>query len=119
ARTVITDAGSTKQDVVAAAREHLGAALSRFVPGHPIAGTEHSGALAAIDALFRDKLVVLTPLAETELDAYERVSACGMRCGASVRKLDAARHDALFAVISHLPHVLAFVLVAAVAARPD
>jgi prephenate dehydrogenase len=119
AGTVVTDAGSTKQDVVAAARERLGAALSRFVPGHPIAGTEHSGAPAAIDALFRDKLVVLTPLAETEPDAYERVSECWTRCGASVRKLDAARHDALFAVISHLPHVLAFALVAAVAARPD
>jgi prephenate dehydrogenase len=119
ARTVVTDAGSTKQDVVAAAREHLGAALPRFVPGHPIAGTEHSGALAAIDALFRDKLVVLTPLAETQSDAYERVSECWTRCGAVVRKLDPARHDALLAVISHLPHVLAFALVAAVEARED
>jgi prephenate dehydrogenase len=118
-RTVVTDAGSTKQDVVAAAREHLGAALPRFVPGHPIAGTEHSGALAAIDALFRDKLVVLTPPPETDPAAYERVSECWTRCGAIVRKLDAVRHDALFAVISHLPHVLAFVLVAAVAARDD
>src|SRR5881409_3782342 len=56
---VITDAGSTKQDVVASARRHLGGALRRFVPGHPIAGTEHSGAGAALPSLFRDKNVVL------------------------------------------------------------
>jgi prephenate dehydrogenase len=117
--TVVTDAGSTKQDVVAAAREHLGTALPRFVPGHPIAGTEHSGAAAAIDALFRDKLVVLTPLPETAAGACERVRECWTCCGGVVRTLDPARHDALLAVVSHLPHVLAFALVAAVAARPD
>ena len=118
-RTVVTDAGSTKQDVIAAAREYLGSALPRFVPGHPIAGTEHSGAIAAFDALFRDKHVVLTPLAETDPEALARVAECWTRCGAAVRKLDAARHDAIFAAVSHLPHVLAFALVAEVAARPD
>src|SRR5208282_6646295 len=85
AHTVITDAGSTKRDVIAAARAALGAALPRFVPGHPIAGTEHSGAGAAFEALFRDKQVVLTPLAETNADALARVSACWTRCGAVVR----------------------------------
>ena len=118
-RTVVTDAGSTKQDIIAAAREYLGSALPRFVPGHPIAGTEHSGAVAAFDALFRDKHVVLTPLAETDPEALARVADCWTRCGAVVRKLDAARHDAIFAAVSHLPHVLAFALVAEVAARPD
>jgi prephenate dehydrogenase len=119
AHTVLTDAGSTKQDVVVAARASLGAALPRFVPGHPVAGTEHSGALAAFDGLFRDKQVVLTPLPETEPDALARVSACWTGCGALVRHLEPSRHDAIFAAVSHLPHALAFALVAELAARPD
>jgi prephenate dehydrogenase len=119
ANTVITDAGSTKRDVIAAARDALGDALPRFVPGHPIAGTEHSGATAAFEALFRDKQVVLTPLAETSPDALSRVKACWTHCGALVRELDPLRHDAIFAAVSHLPHALAFALVAELAARPD
>ncbi len=119
AHTVLTDAGSTKQDVIVAARGCLGAALPRFVPGHPIAGTERSGARAAFDGLFRDKHVVLTPLAETAPEALARVSACWTRCGAQVRHLEAGRHDAIFAAVSHLPHALAFALVAELAARPD
>ncbi len=119
AHTVITDAGSTKRDVIAAARAALGGALPRFVPGHPIAGTEHSGATAAFEALFRDKQVVLTPLAETAPDALARVKACWTHCGAVVRELDPLRHDAIFAAVSHLPHALAFALVAELAARPD
>ena len=117
--TVVTDAGSTKQDVIAAAREHLGPALTRFVPGHPIAGTEHSGAAAAFDSLFRDKNVLLTPLAETLPSAIERVTDCWTRCGARVGRLAPERHDALFAAVSHLPHALAFALVSELAARPD
>jgi prephenate dehydrogenase len=119
AHTVLTDAGSTKQDVVRAARATLGAALPRFVPGHPVAGTEHSGAPAAFDGLFRDKQVVLTPLGETDPDALARVSASWTACGALVRQLDPAQHDAIFAAVSHLPHALAFALVAELAARPD
>src|SRR5208282_3563473 len=119
AHTVITDAGSTKRDVIAAARAALGPALSRFVPGHPIAGTEQSGAGAAFEALFRDKQVVLTPLAETEPKALARVSACWTQCGALVRHLDPQRHDAIFAAVSHLPHALVFALMAELAARPD
>jgi prephenate dehydrogenase len=119
ATTIVTDAGSTKQDVIAAARAHLGAALPRFVPGHPIAGTELSGAAAAFASLYRDKNVVLTPIAETNPDATARVRVCWMQCGGVVSLLDAARHDALFAAVSHLPHALAFALVAELAARPD
>jgi prephenate dehydrogenase len=118
-QTLITDAGSTKQDVVAAARTQLGPALPRFVPGHPIAGTEHSGATAAFDALFRDKQVVLTPLPETDAAAFARVAEYWTRCGATVRRLDAARHDAILSAVSHLPHALAFALIADLAARPD
>jgi len=119
AETIITDAGSTKQDVIAAARAHLGGALPRFVPGHPIAGTERSGAAAALASLYRDKNVVLTPIAETKSDAIARVGDCWTQCGSIVSHLDAARHDALFAAVSHLPHALAFALVGELAGRPD
>jgi prephenate dehydrogenase len=118
-RTVVTDAGSTKQDVIAAARAGLGAAFPRFVPGHPIAGTEHSGAAAAFEALFRERQVILTPLPETEPGACQRVSDCWRSCGASVRRLDAARHDAILSAVSHLPHVIAFALMSELASRPD
>jgi prephenate dehydrogenase len=116
---VVTDAGSTKQDVVLAARRYLGAALSRFVPGHPIAGTERSGAAAASDALFRGRSVILTPLPETSADAQQRVADAWTACGGVVGTLEAARHDEIFAAVSHLPHALAFALVAQLAARAD
>jgi prephenate dehydrogenase len=119
AATIVTDAGSTKQDVIAAARAHLGAALPRFVPGHPIAGTELSGAAAAFASLYRHKNVVLTPIAETDTDAVARIGDCWTQCGGVVSHLDAARHDALFAAVSHLPHALAFALVGELAGRSD
>jgi prephenate dehydrogenase len=117
--TCVTDAGSTKQDVVAAARDAFGAGLGAFVPGHPIAGTEHSGAAAAFPSLFDNRSVVLAPLPETDRDAVARVSAMWQACGARVSTLTPGRHDAIFAAVSHLPHVLAFTLVAELAARPD
>jgi prephenate dehydrogenase len=116
--TVVTDAGSTKQDVVAAARRELGAALPRFVPGHPIAGTEKSGAEAALAGLFRGRKVVLTPLAETDRSAVDRVRAAWESCGARVLELEPAEHDAVLASVSHLPHVLAYALVHQVARHP-
>jgi prephenate dehydrogenase len=119
AATVVTDAGSTKQDVIAAARRHLGAALPRFVPGHPIAGSERSGAVAASDALFRGRSVILTPLLETSAEAQQRVGDAWIACGGVVATLEAARHDEIFAAVSHLPHALAFALVAQLAARAD
>jgi prephenate dehydrogenase len=117
--TLITDAGSTKQDVIAAARSRLGAAFSRFVPGHPIAGTEHSGATAAFEALFRDRVVVLTPVPETDASAISTIEECWRRCGSVVRRLGAARHDAILSAVSHLPHVIAFALMSELAARAD
>jgi prephenate dehydrogenase len=105
--------------VIAAARAHLGDALPRFVPGHPIAGTEHSGASAAFATLFRDRNVVLTPTAETDASALATVASLWSACGAHVRELDAAVHDRIFAAVSHLPHLLAFALVDLLAARPD
>ena len=117
--TIVTDAGSTKQDVIAAARATLGGALPRFVPGHPIAGTEQSGAAAAFSTLYADRNVVLTPLSETDPLALATIAAAWQTCGARVRTLDAAAHDRVFAAVSHLPHLLAFALVDELAARPD
>jgi len=117
--TIVTDGGSTKQDVIAAARAALGKAVARFVPGHPIAGTEHSGAAAAFSTLFRHRNVVLTPLPETDPAATATVAALWESCGSRVRVLEPAAHDRVFAAVSHLPHLLAFGLVEALAARPD
>ncbi len=117
--TVITDAGSTKQDVIAAARTALGAAVKQFVPGHPIAGRERAGVSAAASELFEGKHVVLTPLAENTADTIEQVRALWTACGARVVELPAAAHDAIFAAVSHLPHMLAFALVDDFAARPN
>jgi prephenate dehydrogenase len=117
--TLVTDVGSTKQDVIAAARARLENALSRFVPGHPIAGTERSGANAAFAALFRKRRVVLTPLPETSAEALERVRSCWSRCGAEVHELEPARHDAILASVSHLPHLLAYAFMAEIAGRGD
>jgi prephenate dehydrogenase len=116
---VITDGGSTKQDVVAAARAILGGRLPRFVPAHPVAGAEHSGVEAASAALYRGKLVVLTPLPETDPDALAVAQAAWQAGGARVLQLPAQRHDEVFAAVSHLPHALAFALVEMIAARPD
>ncbi|HKW37891.1 MAG TPA: prephenate dehydrogenase/arogenate dehydrogenase family protein [Burkholderiales bacterium] len=117
--TVVTDAGSTKEDVVALARKELPESLARFVPGHPIAGTEKSGAAAAFRDLYRDRKVVLTPLKGTARDAKALVRAAWEACGASVFDLRPREHDAVLAAVSHLPHVLAFALVDQVARHRD
>lgn len=119
AATVVTDAGSAKEDVIAGARRGLGRAFPRFVPAHPIAGNEQSGAAAASASLFRNRMVVLTPGAETDAAAVERVRERWTRCGAIVSVLDAKRHDAILSAVSHVPHVLAFALLAELAARGD
>ena len=119
AHTVVTDVGSTKQDVVTLARQYLGAHLSRFVPGHPIAGAEKSGVKAARGELFRERNVVLTPLAETDAAAVELVTRLWQGCGAKVSQMDPADHDAVFAAVSHLPHVLAFALVDYIASQAN
>jgi prephenate dehydrogenase len=110
-RTVVTDAGSTKCDVVAAARRTLGAAFPRFVPGHPVAGTEHSGPSAAFPTLYRDRRVVLTPVSETDSGCVESVKMAWQACGARVSSLTPEVHDRVLATVSHLPHLLAFALV--------
>jgi prephenate dehydrogenase len=118
-KTVVTDAGSTKGDVVDLAKRELKRTLARFVPGHPIAGTEKSGAAAAFASLYRGRKVVLTPLKGTARDALARVRGAWTACGASVFELEPRAHDAVLATVSHLPHVLAFALVDQVARHRD
>jgi prephenate dehydrogenase len=119
AHAVVTDGGSTKQDVIAHARDHLGGHYVRFVPAHPIAGTEESGACAARADLYRDRSVILTPQAATEAHAVRVARAAWRCCGARVMELDAREHDEIFAAVSHLPHVIAFALVGALARRAN
>jgi len=117
AHAVVTDAGSTKSDVVTAARRFLGAHRSRFVPGHPVAGTEKSGAPAAFPELFRGKNVILTPQPESAAAAARLVRRAWEACGARVMQLNADEHDVILAAVSHLPHVVAYALVNMLARR--
>lgn len=116
--TVVTDAGSTKQDVVAMARAYLARHLPRFVPAHPIAGLEKSGATAAAAGLYRGRTVVVTPLAETDAAATAKVKALWEACGARVVAMAPELHDEMLALVSHLPHMLAFALMDRVATHP-
>lgn len=111
AHTVITDAGSTKGDVIRHARAALPAHFPRFVAGHPIAGAEKSGAAAARADLFDGKNVVLTPAAGTDPQALADVSRMWEAAGATICRMSAEAHDGIFAAVSHLPHLLAFALV--------
>jgi len=118
AQTIVTDAGSTKSDVVAAARTVLKERVGQFVPGHPIAGSESNGPDAALAALYQGKKCVLTPLAENAQADVERVAAAWRACGAVIHTLSCDDHDRVFAAVSHLPHLLAYALVDDIAARP-
>ena len=118
AGTVVTDAGSTKSDVVAAARRALGGKAAQFVPGHPIAGRETNGPEAAIDDLYVGKKVVLTALDENAAEDVERVAAAWRACHAVIHRLSPEEHDKVFAAVSHLPHLLAYALVDDIANEP-
>ena len=114
---IVTDAGSTKCDVVAAARAALGPKIAQFVPAHPIAGAEKSGAAAASAELFRGRRVVLAPLPENAAATVQAVEEAWLACGARVSRMSAQEHDAVFAAVSHLPHLLAYALVHEFAGR--
>ncbi len=116
---IVTDAGSTKTNVVAAARAVLATRAADFVPGHPIAGSERSGPGAARADLYRGRRVVLTPQADTRADAVATVRTLWEATGAQVEMLDAVQHDCIFAAVSHLPHLAAFALVDDLAGRAD
>ncbi|MEZ0601465.1 prephenate dehydrogenase [Paraburkholderia sp. IW21] len=119
AGTIVTDAGSTKSDVVSAARAALGARVAQFVPGHPIAGREASGPDAALPDLYVNRNVVLCPLPENAPETVERVAAMWRATGACVRDMAPDQHDRVLASVSHLPHVLSFALVEQILNSPD
>jgi prephenate dehydrogenase len=108
---VLTDAGSAKGSVIAAAQRAFGNVPDFFVPGHPIAGTEQSGVEASFPELYKDRRVILTPLPDTRADATGRVRAMWEVAGAQVVSMDPVHHDAVLAATSHLPHLLAYSLV--------
>lgn len=116
--TVVTDAGSTKTDVVEAARKALGDKIGQFVPGHPIAGRELNGPDAAIPDLYVGKKAIIARLPENAEDDIERVAAAWKQCGALIHHLTAEDHDRVFAAVSHLPHLLAYALVDDIAKKP-
>ncbi|TCS39983.1 prephenate dehydrogenase/arogenate dehydrogenase family protein [Reinekea marinisedimentorum] len=107
----ITDVGSVKGEVVNIVRQQLGYVPASFVPGHPIAGAEKSGLMAANDQLFENHMLIVTPLEETSAEATTLVSRLWSACGAEVVSMPVARHDEVLAATSHLPHLLAFSLV--------
>lgn len=117
--TVVSDAGSTKRDVIEAVYRHLGSHLAWTVPAHPIAGAEKSGVTAAFPTLYRDRKVVITPLPENAPEAVERVRAAWAACGAVLHEMSPQDHDRVFAAVSHLPHLLAFGLVHDLAGRAN
>ncbi|MEJ2692753.1 MAG: prephenate dehydrogenase/arogenate dehydrogenase family protein [Candidatus Thiodiazotropha sp.] len=108
---VVTDAGSVKGSVEKDLRDVFGEPPGFFVPGHPIAGTECSGAEAAFASLYRNRRVILTPLRETDAAALSAVETMWRHCGAEITQMSVAHHDEILAATSHLPHMLAFSLV--------
>jgi len=118
-QTLVTDGGSTKSDVVAAAYANLGDKVAQFVPAHPIAGAELSGAAAAKADLYVGKKVVLTPIYENSKESIAYVKSAWQECGAVVSELTAQQHDEVFAAVSHLPHLLSFALVHDLARRDN
>ena len=117
--TLVTDGGSTKGDVVAAARAAFKGHIGKFVPAHPIAGAENSGPAAARWDLYRGKTVVVTPLAENNDERLDRIKRAWALCGADIYELTPEQHDRVFAAVSHLPHVLSYALVHDLATRED
>jgi len=118
-QTLVTDGGSTKSDVVAAAYANLGDKVAQFVPAHPIAGAELSGAAAAKADLYVGKKVVLTPIYENSKESIAYVKSAWQECGAVVSEFTAQQHDEVFAAVSHLPHLLSFALVHDLARRDN
>ena len=119
ADTIITDVGSTKGSVVAAAEKAFGELPARFIPGHPIAGTEQSGVEASFAELYQNRRVILTPNRQSDSEALERVRWMWQQAGAEVIDMSVEHHDEVLAATSHLPHMLAFTLVDTLARLED
>jgi prephenate dehydrogenase len=116
--SIITDGGSTKQDVIAGARIALGSKFNQFVAAHPIAGTERTGASAAFPTLYQQRKIVICADAQSDSKTVDRVAAMWRVTGAEIHHMSAAEHDDIFAAVSHLPHLLAFALVDMLAGMP-
>ena len=111
---LLMDVGSTKRDVVEAARRALKERVASFVPAHPIAGKELAGVGNADAALYNGCQVILTPLAQTPIELVQKATDAWSAIGAQVLRMTPENHDAAFAAVSHLPHLLAFAYVSAV-----
>jgi 3-phosphoshikimate 1-carboxyvinyltransferase len=118
-RAVLTDVGSAKGNVARAARTAFAGKALRFVPGHPIAGSEKSGVTAANGQLFKRHKVILTPLDEVDAEALARIDLLWQTLGADVEYMAVDHHDEVLAATSHLPHLLAFTLVDSLAQRNE
>lgn len=105
---IVTDGGSTKQDVCKLFKQHLPQQLANCIPGHPIAGSDLSGASAAQFGLYEGRRVVLTPMLENDQGAVDRVRQLWQSCGAVVYEMAAFDHDGIFSAVSHTPHLLSF-----------
>jgi len=115
---LLMDVGSTKRDVVDAARRALRERLPCFVPAHPIAGKEVAGIQNADADLYRSRHVILTPLPQTDAELLQKATDVWSAIGAQVLKMTAENHDAAFAAVSHLPHLLAFAYFSSVVNQP-
>ncbi len=107
---IVSDVGSVKASVVKQMAPHIPAGV-HFVPAHPIAGTEHSGPDAGFSTLFRNRWCILTPQAETDPAAIDTVGRFWSALGANVDQMDADHHDMVFAIVSHIPHLIAYNIV--------
>ncbi|MBV6632015.1 MAG: prephenate/arogenate dehydrogenase family protein [Alphaproteobacteria bacterium] len=107
---IVTDVGSVKQAVIEAVKPHLPEGV-HFIPGHPVAGTEHSGPAAGFAGLFDGRYWILTPERDADPAAVERLNAALTQCGALVETMAPAHHDRVLAITSHLPHLIAYTIV--------
>jgi cyclohexadieny/prephenate dehydrogenase len=107
---IVTDVGSTKASVIAQMAPHMPDNV-HFIPGHPLAGTEKSGPDAGFAGLFRDRWCIFTPLPDTDPDALDRLKAFWMALGSRVDDMDSQHHDKVLAIVSHLPHIIAYNIV--------
>ncbi|WP_421856662.1 prephenate/arogenate dehydrogenase family protein [Oricola sp.] len=107
---ILTDAGSTKGSVMRDMAPHVPPHV-HFVPGHPIAGTEQSGPDAGFASLFEGRWAILTPPPGTDPAAVEKLSRFWKACGSKVETMDADHHDRVLAIVSHLPHIIAYNIV--------
>ena len=115
---LVVDVGSTKRDVVDAARRALKGAVGNFVPCHPITGREVAGVENADADLYKGKPVILTPIERTLTKKIDQAEAMWQALGCRVTRMSPESHDAAFAAVSHLPHLIAFALMNSIAGQP-